>query len=148
MLVPLPSARDPFGEMRGLLRQMDEVFRDFDRPTWALGVGPEVWPPVDLHDNGDELVLQADVPGMSEKQITIEATAQSLTIRGEKKVEPPQGYTPHRTERRSIEFARSFSLPCQIDLDAVSASVKNGVLTVKAAKLPEARPKQIAVKAS
>lgn len=142
------SKRDPFGEMRGLLRQMDEVFRDFDRPLWGFGVGTEAWPSVDLRDKGDELVLQADVPGMSDKEISVEATSRSISIHGERKVVPPKGYTAHRTERNAIRFNRSFSLPCQIDLETVRASVKNGVLTVAAAKLPEARPKQIAIKAS
>ncbi len=143
----LARTRDPFGEMRGLLRRMDEVFRDFDSPLFGLGAGTQTWPAASLRDEGDALVLQADVPGMSEKEISIEATAQSITIRGEKKVEPPEGYTAHRTERSSVKFARSFSLPCQIDLESVTATVKHGVLTIEAAKQPEARPKQIAIKA-
>jgi HSP20 family protein len=126
---------------------MDEVFRDFDRPTWGLGLGSEAWPPVDLRDTGQQLVLSADVPGMGEDEIMVEATGQSITIRGERKVEPPQGYTAHRKERSAIRFNRSFSLPCQIDLEMVQASVRNGVLTVTATKLPEARPKQIAIQA-
>lgn len=143
----LQTSRDPLGEMRGLLRQMDEVFRDFDRPAWGFGLGSEAWPPVDLRDDGQHLVLSADVPGMHEDEITVEATGQSITIRGERKVEPPHGYTAHRKERSAIRFNRSFSLPCQIDLEKVQASVRNGVLTVMAAKQPEARPKQIAIQA-
>ena len=127
---------------------MDEVFRDVDRPQWGLGVGNQTWPQVDLRDNGDDLVLRADVPGLGEKDISIDATAQGLTIRGEKRVAVPEGYTAHRQERTSVRFARSLSLPCKIDLEAVSATVRNGVLTIKAAKQPEARPKQIAVNAS
>jgi HSP20 family protein len=144
----LTSTRDPFGEMRGLLRRMDDIFSDFDRPLWGVGMGSEAWPAVDLRDKGDVLVLQADVPGMSEKDVAIEVTGQSITLRGEKKVEPPKGYNAHRTERRSVKFARSIGLPCEIDLEAVTATVKNGVLTVQASKRPEARPKQITVKAS
>lgn len=134
--------RDPFGEMRDLLRQMDDVFNVVDTPR---GSTSQAWPGVEWRDAGDELVLQVDVPGMSEKDIAIEATARSLTIRGEKVVEPPKGYTPHRVERSSMKFARSFSLPTAIDLETVKASARNGVLTVSAAKLPEARPRQIAI---
>jgi len=148
MLFPLASSRDPFGEMRGLLRQMDEVFRDVDRPAWGFGVGNHTWPHIDVRDDGDELVVQADVPGLGEKDISIDATAQGMTIRGEKRVTVPEGYTAHRQERTSVRFARSLTLPCKIDLDAVRASVRDGVLTVRAAKLPEERPKQITVKAS
>lgn len=148
MSFPLAHSRDPFGEMRGLLRQMDAVFRDVDRPLWGTGVGNYTWPRVDLRDDGDELVLQADLPGLREDEISIEATAQGITIRGEKKVEVPEGYTVHRQERGSVRFARSLSLPCKVDLEAVNASFRNGVLTLRAAKQPEARPKQITVKAS
>jgi HSP20 family protein len=124
---------------------MDDIFRDFDRPVFGVGVGAEGWPTVDLRDKGDALVLHADVPGMAENDVAIEATGQSITIRGEKKVEAPKGFTAHRTERRSVKFARSIGLPCQIDLEAVTAAVRNGVLVVRAAKLPEARPRQITV---
>jgi HSP20 family protein len=144
-MFPLMS-RDPFGEMRGLLRQMDEVFSGVDGPQWTAGA--ELWPAVESYDRGDELVLKADIPGMTDKDVSIEATGRSLTIRGEKKVDPPRGYTAHRVERRSVKFARSFALPVAIDLEAVTASVKNGVLTITATKLPEARPKQISVKSS
>lgn len=127
---------------------MDDVFRAFDEPPSGLGMSTETWPIVDLRDTGEELLLTADVPGMSEKEISIDATARGLTIRGERKVEVPEGYTSHRQERRSVRFARTFSLPQQIDLEGVRASVKDGVLTVRAAKVPEERPKQITVKAS
>jgi len=148
MLTPFVSGRDPFAEMRGLLRRMDEVFRDFDAPLPGFGLSPDNWPTVDLRDEGDEIVLMADVPGMSEKEVAIEATQESVTIRGERMVTPPDGYTAHRQERRSIRFARSFALPGKIDLENVTATVKDGVLTLRASKLPEARPKQIAIKAS
>ncbi|MCR9164016.1 MAG: Hsp20/alpha crystallin family protein [Nannocystaceae bacterium] len=127
---------------------MDDVFRDADRPLLGLGAGNQAWPQLDLRDEGDELVLRADVPGLTDKDISIDATAQGFTIRGEKKVGVPEGYTTHRQERGSMRFARSISLPSKVDLEAVRASVKDGVLTIRAAKQAEERPKQITVKAS
>lgn len=147
MLIPYASTPELFGEMRGLFRRMDEAFRDFDGPKSSVS-GAGTWPPMELRDDGDTLVLQAELPGMTEKEISIEATQDRLTISGEKKVELPQGYTAHRQERRSIRFARSFALPYKIDLEQVQASVKNGVLRLQATKVPEQRPKQIAVTAS
>lgn len=147
MLIPYASTPDLFGEMRSLFRRMDEAFRDFDGPSWSVS-GAGTWPPMELRDDGDTLVLQAELPGMTENEVSIEATHDRLTISGEKKVEVPQGYTAHRQERRSIRFARSFALPYKIDLEKVQASVKNGVLRLQATKVPEQRPKQIAVTAS
>jgi HSP20 family protein len=69
-------------------------------------------------------------------------------VRGERKVEPPQGHSTHRSERTSYRFARTFELPSKIDSDRVDARLENGVLTVSLPKAPEAQPKQISVKAS
>ncbi|MCK6588252.1 MAG: Hsp20/alpha crystallin family protein, partial [Polyangiaceae bacterium] len=70
-----------------------------------------------------------------------------LTLKGERKSDAPQGYTAHRRERAPIQFARSFSLPCRVDLEKTSAVVKDGLLTVTMAKAPEAQPRQIQVQA-
>jgi HSP20 family protein len=133
--------------MRGLLQRMDEVFRDFDGPTWPAGTLGTTWPAFEVRNAGDEIVLRADIPGLSRQDLSIDATQDSLTIRGARNVRPPQGYTAHHQERRSLRFSRSFDLPCRVDLEGVHASLKDGVLTVRATKLPEARPKQIAVTA-
>jgi HSP20 family protein len=140
------STRNPYGEMRGLLQRMDEVFRDFDGPRWSAGTLGSTWPIFEARDEGDEIVLRADIPGISEEELSIDATQESLTIRGARNVRPPQGYTAHHQERRSLRFSRSFDLPCRVDLEGVQAMLKDGVLTVRATKLPEARPKQISVR--
>jgi HSP20 family protein len=145
---PLFSGSDPFGEMHGLLRRMDELFRDFGVPTPDQGLFGEMWPPIQIDDSGDELILRADVPGLTEKDISIEATQDTLTLRGEKKVQVPDGYTVHRQERRPLRFTRTIALPSRIDLDNVEASVSNGVLTLQLSRIPEERPRQIAVKSS
>lgn len=148
MLFASASTRDPFGEMRGLLRRMDDVFRAVDQPLSGLSMSTEAWPAIELHDAGEEFMIAAEIPGMNEKNVSIDATANGMTIRGTKDVELPEGYTPHRRERRSVRFARTVSFPQQIDLEGIRASVKDGVLTIRAAKVPEERPKQITVKAS
>ncbi len=145
MFSQLANIHDPYGEMRGLLRRMDEVFREVDRPLLGTSLVSDAWPVVRLHDAGDVLELSADVPGMTDQDLTIEATEETLTIRGSKKVEIPEGYTAHRRERKAVNFARSFALPCRIDLEQVTASVRDGVLCLRATKVPEAQPKQITV---
>lgn len=143
MLTPLLTHRDSFSELRGLFNQMDEMFRGIDRPL--LGDGGEGWLPAELRDDGEALVLRMDVPGMTERDLTIEATQHGVTVRGERKLHVPEGYNTHRRERRAQAFTRSFSLPCRIDLEQCNAKVKHGVLSLRMAKLPEERPKQVAV---
>ena len=143
MLTPFLTNRDSMSELRGLLRQMDEVFRGFDRPL--LGNGNDPWMPAELRDEGETLALRVDMPGVAESDVGIEATQHGVTIKGERKIEPPKGFEAHWRERRSHAFTRTFALPCRIDVEAVSATIKNGVLCLRMAKLPEERPKQVTV---
>jgi len=140
-----------FAALDLLRRRMDEMFRDFDQPFRALRneLGEvTTWPRANLYDVGPELVLSAAVPGLSEKDISINATGDVLSISGERKVEVPEGYSVHRQERGSLAFSRSFTLPCKVDMEKASATVKDGMLTVRLAKAAEAQPRQITVKAS
>lgn len=105
------------------------------------------WPAINLYDAGDELVLEAWMPGMGPDDIEMTATAESLTLTGERKAEAPEGYVVHRRERGNVKFARSVGLPARIDANAVSASLEQGVLTVRMTKAAEAKPRQITVKA-
>jgi len=70
-----------------------------------------------------------------------------LSVSGERKVSAPEGHAVHRRERPALRFARSVSLPVKIDAEKVTATVKDGVLTITLAKAPEARPRQITVRA-
>jgi HSP20 family protein len=127
-------------------RQMDRVWDGFetsDRP-WALSAA--TWPLVNVYDSGQNLVLKADVPGVSEKDIHVSLEADTVSISGERKIEPPKGYTVHRQERGSVKFARTMALPCRADAEKVLAEVADGVLTITIAKAPEAQPRQIAVR--
>lgn len=105
------------------------------------------WPPINLYDAGEELVVEAMVPGLRESDLTVTCNQGVMTIAGERKTELPKGYTVHRRERGEVRFSRSFTFPCAVDLEKVSALVKDGILTVTVAKAPEAKPRQITVKA-
>jgi HSP20 family protein len=126
-----------------LLRQLDRLFTEPE--SWEPRAG---FPRVSFDDQGAAFVLRAELPGLSEKDLELTATANALTVRGERKVDAPQGYSTHRNERTSYRFARTFELPSKVDSDRVEARLENGVLTVTLPKAPEAQPKQISVKAS
>ncbi|MGB8332297.1 MAG: Hsp20/alpha crystallin family protein [Polyangiales bacterium] len=139
-----------------LRQQMDRLFIDFER---GLGRGQGVrsaqsevagsaWPRVSLYDAGTELRLLAEVPGVSQKDLEISVEQSSLSIRGERKAEVPEGYSVHRRERGTLTFARSFVLPCRVDTEKVTADLKNGVLEMKLPKVAEEQPRQIQVRGS
>lgn len=138
---------DPFRDFDGLRRQLDQLFRDFDvgtrrRPTRAA------WPRVNAFDTGTAFVIEAEVPGIPEDQLKIEATADSLTLSGKREPDAPEGYAVHRRERAPLEFTRSFALPAKIDLEQVRATAKHGLLTVTLPKKVEEQPRNITVKVS
>ena len=132
-----------------LQRRMSRVFADLDRgrrgDLWTTTRGS--WPAVNLYDTGEELLLVAQVPGVPQEAISISANQDVLTITGERKADLPEGYSVHRQERGDVTFSRSFTFPCKVDLEKATATTKDGLLTVRLAKAPEAKPRQITVQA-
>jgi HSP20 family protein len=141
-----------FATMDQLRRHMDRLFDDFD-PARSRGAGAErMWsgrfPRLSLVDTGASVVLEADLPGLGEKDVQLSIHQDVLTMSGERRQDAPQGWFVHRQERAPVKFSRSFSLPCKIDPEKSTATLKNGVLTLTLVKVTEAQPRQIAVKAS
>jgi HSP20 family protein len=103
-------------------------------------------PSVDILETENELVLKADLPDVSQKDIDIQIENGTLTLKGERKFEREQkGVGYHRIERSYGSFARYFSVPETVDTENVKAEYKNGVLTVTLPKKEVAKPKSIKV---
>jgi HSP20 family protein len=132
-----------FAAVDSLRRSMEQAYRSEEgSPFDTVAGGPRV----SLWDEGRELVLKADVPGLNEKDLQIQLTQDVLTVSGERRSDAPEGYSVHRQERVPFRFSRSFTLPIKVDGAAIAASLKNGVLTVTMPKAPESQPRQITVK--
>jgi len=112
---------------------------DLTRGAWV--------PSVDIYSNGQhELVLKAELPDMKEKEISVTVEDSTLTLRGERKLDPevPEEQF-HRIERNYGSFARTFALPPTVDAGKVSAEYKAGVLSITLPLREEAKAKQIKV---
>jgi len=130
---------DLFSELR---RQMDQVWEDFD-------TGPQAqYEALRIRDAGANLVVEADLPGVPEKGVDLTLADNVLYVTAERKLVAPEGFAPRRQERTSFRFSRSVALPVKVDPEKVTATAKDGVLTVTLAKADEARPRQIQVKVS
>jgi HSP20 family protein len=105
------------------------------------------WPPTNVHETKDALVVRAEVPGLTEGDVSVSVEDEALVLRGERKSEVPAGYHVHLRERAPIAFTRKLPLPVRVDADAVTATLKDGVLTITLPKSRDAMPRQIAVKA-
>lgn len=126
-----------------LRRELNRLVNDEEQPRVA---SPRGFPRIGLFDTKEQLVLRAEVPGMKDEDFDITVDDGTLTIRGTRKVDIPEGYNVHRQERAEATFARSFGLPCQVDADKAMAALKNGVLTLTLPKAPDVQAKQITVK--
>jgi len=137
--------------MDHLRRRMDRIWEEFE-PGRARVRDPErLWsgrfPRLTLNDAGQSLVLEADLPGLGEKDVQLTIHQDVLTLSGERKQDVPQGWFVHRQERAPLKFSQSFTLPVKVDPEKSSATMKNGVLTITLAKAAEAQPRAITVKA-
>ena len=133
------------------------IFEDFDDLVGSFfGSDPfvpanltDAWvPAVDVRENADGYLLEADLPGLTEKDIDVRVDNRALVIesRTEEKAEKEDKSRYVIRERRSSTFSRAFTLPEDADADGVQASFKNGVLEVEIRKRPEAKPRSIEVK--
>jgi HSP20 family protein len=103
-------------------------------------------PAVDIFETENELVLKADLPGVTEKDIDVRVENNMLTFRGERQFETKVKEDNYlRVERAYGSFSRSFGLPNTVNTEAISAEYKNGVLTVQLPKRAESKPKQVKV---
>ena len=138
-----------FTMMDEVRRRMDRLWDEYDAGPSARAFeeqgGRATWPRIDLFDTGAALVVHAEVPGLSEKEIQLTINQEVVTLKGERKADAPEGYSVHRQERPGLRFSRSFTLPTKIDSEKTTAVLKNGVLTLTLPKAPEAQPRQIAV---
>jgi HSP20 family protein len=139
---------DPFRELNAVQERMNRLFSDAYRAADDDVMRRGVWaPPVDIFDSGNhELVIKAELPDMKKEDIEITVENNTLTLRGEKKMDSElREEHCHRIERTYGVFSRTFSLPTTVDTARVSADYKNGVLTIKLPVREEAKPKQIQV---
>ncbi|KPK17911.1 MAG: hypothetical protein AMK69_25480 [Nitrospira bacterium SG8_3] len=119
------------------------------RPSRALLGEPLTLrvPAVDLYEGKEEVVLKAEVPGLSKEDIKIDLTDSMVTISGEKKKEEEvkeEAYT--YSERSYGSFSRSLQLPCAVKADKAKATFKNGILEVKLPKTEDAKKRHVRVK--
>jgi HSP20 family protein len=136
--------------MRGLTRLQDEMnrlWRDavgtLDRPN----AGDRLFsPPVDIIEQGDNIVLVADVPGLTRDQIELSVENRALTISGERAPLQTEGAAVFHTERGYGKFSRVFSLPATVDVERISAEYREGVLRVTLPKAEAAKPRKIDVR--
>ena len=137
---------EPLKDLMALQERMNKLFDEtFSRGAQEVDVG--AWsPPVDILEQGDEIIIKMEIAEVEQKQIDIKVEGNALTIKGERKLEEGTKRDDYlRLERPYGLFSRSFSLPTTVDHEKVKASHNDGILRIVLPKKEETKPKQIKV---
>jgi len=139
------SAADRWSNLR------DELNSFFEFPVWSsFARGGQLFsgwsPALDLYQSNDNVMAVVELPGMRKEDLEISLHDGTLTISGERKRESSSnGEKAERSERYIGTFRRSIALPTRVDASKVSATYRDGILTVTLPKAEEVKPKQIQV---
>ncbi len=128
-------------------RMFEEFFNDWALNRLAADRDRESWnPPMDVLEKDGNLILKLHVPGISERDINLKLEGSVLTISGEKKsIDNGKDADFRQSEISHGSFTRTFTLPETVEADKISASFKNGILTITLPVRPEVKPRTIKI---
>ncbi len=150
-------ASPPFGTSFEKLRQeldtlLESAWTNGEKALDRFGLRTSVAgfdPFLDVIETEENIVIVVDVPGIEPASVDVSLIGNMLTLRGERPaVLIAEGDKRHLTELRNGKFTRSIPLPVAVDPEKVTASARNGVLTIHLAKQHVAKPRQIPVSVS
>ncbi len=141
----LAPLRDAVREMPHLMDRLDELFMERWAPLWSALRSPEEMalrlPPVDVFEDGADLVVKAELPGMKKEEIAVEVEPDIVRISGKKaKEEKVERRSYYRFERAAGTFTRTVHLPSEVEHEKAHAAYRDGVLEVRAPKATTVRP--------
>jgi len=133
-----PSSEFPYKAFESFLYDWSYRSSENNQAAWL--------PAVDILEKDGNLVLEAHLPGVAEKDVDVKLEGHVLTLTGERKLENEENKKNyHRMESSYGSFSRSFTLPDTVDAEKIKAEYKNGILTVTIPQRPEVRPRSIPV---
>ncbi|MBZ5535653.1 MAG: Hsp20/alpha crystallin family protein [Acidobacteriia bacterium] len=142
---------DPFRDLQLFQDRMNRLFDEAYSGTSRRTLGQEglssSWSPaVDIYETNEQLSFAVEVPGFKQEDLSISVENGVLTIQGERKFEEKKDEKNyHRLERAYGHFVRTFTLPGNLNPEAINASLNDGVLSINIAKREEAKPKTIQI---
>jgi HSP20 family molecular chaperone IbpA len=103
-------------------------------------------PPVNIFEDADGIILEADMPGVSKDRLKLLVDQDSLLVEGDVRVDVPEGMQALYADVPSTSYRRSFALSGELDVERIDATLKDGVLTLRLPKRAEVRPRRIEVR--
>lgn len=127
-------------------RELDLMERRMRRMLEDVGFGPIAMPAADVYETPEEFVVELEVPGFREKELGLEVTDHTLTVKGETKIEEEkETKTFILHERLANTFERRFQLPEDAVTEKLQAKFEDGVLEIHAPKAPAAKPRKVKI---
>lgn len=140
---------DPFRNMTTLQDRINRVFEDAlsRSKDYDEEVSKCDWRPiVDIFDTENAIVINAELPGVTKENITLDVKENTLILKGERQIdEEARKENYYRMERCFGSFERAFTLPATVDPEKISANFKDGILRIEIPKPEEKKPKQISI---
>ena len=133
------SYGDPFARLQEELERMLSTVE---------GAFAGVYPPLNVFDAGEEVILKAELPGVDPSKLEVEVRDNTVTISGERTSDTPEKAAFHRRERLDGQFRRVARLPARLESGDAKAEYRNGVLSVRVPKAKEVRPRRVEVAAA
>lgn len=138
----LESSWDPFAEMNELRRAVNRLFGSSD----GHSARRDVFPPLNIYANGDEVIIAAEVPGVDGEHLDVSVTGNTFTLEGKREPEEhSDDCRSLRQERFGGRFRRTVELPFAVDADKVQAKLKNGILQVRLPRAESDKPRKIEI---
>lgn len=141
---------DPFREVRSLQDEVNRLFTSAYRSENRDEMTGGAWyPKVDIFENTDSLVLEAELPGMTREDFELSFENNVLTLKGERRLaKKDERDNYHRVERAYGSFTRSFTLPPTVTPEGAKAEIADGVLHISLPKREETKARKIEVTGS
>src|SRR5262249_24048172 len=140
---------DPFRDLRTLQEEVNRLFTGSMGRFDDEGIARGSWSPnVDIYEKKDQIVLEAELPGMKREDLDLSVENNVITLRGERHFEKKdEADNYHRVDRAYGSFLRSFTLPNTVSAEGATAEYRNGVLRVTLPKKEETKARRIEIKA-
>jgi HSP20 family protein len=135
---------DPFDALFSLQQALEARLASDWLHDLTTSRGP--YPPINVFQQGDDILAIMELPGVDKNDLQIEAKANTVRISGKKSVDYANGASVHRRERVSGEFDRTLSLPVEIDPDAIKAEYRDGLLALFLPRAESDKPRSIKIK--
>ena len=135
---------DPFDTLLNLQRALEASYASDWLQDLTTSRGP--FPPMNVFQQGDDILVIIELPGMDKNNLQIQAKENTIRISGKKAVDYPEGVSVHRRERISGEFDRTLSIPVQLDPDRIKAEYHDGILALFLPRAESDKPRTITIK--